>query len=402
MLAIVGGDAVHRVEGLPGESGPVGLTLGLGRLRALGVTGLRVALPAPGHPLGLSGPPEFNKRALEAEEAVVCHGGALGLVPEVSSVGPAGDEHVEVVWHCLEVREAPPADVPSLGEAERELAEGLREATEVLSRLDVAASGPVAEAAIDAYRARAERGREVLAPGYPPRAVRVLELAQRIGLLISVAFENGHGGAVSASEMASRTAALRPVERTARRAGPLAACCPAAAAGRGGGIAHRRLPGAARAHPCRPGGTIARSWDGLMVGAAERGRAQWLAVMLPKVGLSAAMRLALRPVTVTGTSTGTWTSRPEATPGEPTAALSATESAKAAPDEAPAARPAAVTVRAAFLAKFMSCVPPASYVSGPAAGRALINARWLRGGTRRRRERPLRRIEAMERLQDET
>ncbi|WP_215450704.1 hypothetical protein [Streptomyces sp. ATCC 21386] len=218
VLAIVGEDAVHRVEGLPRESGPVGLTLGLGRLRALGVTGLRVALPAPGHPLGLSGPPEFNKRALEAEEAVVCHGGALGLVPEVSTVGPEGDEHVEVVWHCLEVREAPPADVPSLGEAERELAEALREATAVLSRLDVAASGPVAEAAIDAYRARAEQGREVLAPGYPPRAVRVLELAQRIGLLISVAFENGHGGAVSASEMASRTAALRPVERTARRA----------------------------------------------------------------------------------------------------------------------------------------------------------------------------------------
>lgn len=218
VLAIVGEDAVHRVEGLPGESGPVGLTLGLGRLRALGVTGLRVALPAPGHPLGLSGPPEFNKRALEAEEAVVCHGGALGLVPEVFSAGPAGDEHVEVVWHCLEVREAPPADVPSLGEAERELAEALREATAVLSRLDVAASGPVAEAAIDAYRARAEQGRDVLAPGYPPRAVRVLELAQRVGLLTSVAFENGHGGAVSASEMASRTAALRPVERTARRA----------------------------------------------------------------------------------------------------------------------------------------------------------------------------------------
>lgn len=71
---------------------------------------------------------------------------------------------------------------------------------------------------MDAYRARAERGREVLAPGYPPRAVRVLELAQRVGLLVSVAYENGHGGAVSASEMAARTEALRPVERTARRA----------------------------------------------------------------------------------------------------------------------------------------------------------------------------------------
>ncbi|CAL9561833.1 putative protein [Streptomyces sp. enrichment culture] len=218
MLAIVGEDAVHRVEGVPGESAPVGLTLALGRLRTLGATGLRVALPAPGHPLGLSGPPEFNARALEAEEAVVCHGTALGLVPEVYEAGPEGDVHVEVVWHCLPVREAPPADVPSLGEAERELAEALREATEVLTRLDVAASGPVAQAAIEAYRARAEAGRQVLAPGYPPRAVRVLELAQRVGALISLAYGSGHGGAVSASEMAARSAALRPVERTARRA----------------------------------------------------------------------------------------------------------------------------------------------------------------------------------------
>ncbi|MFJ9677692.1 hypothetical protein ACIRP2_06525 [Streptomyces sp. NPDC101194] len=217
-LAVVGQDAVHRVEGLPGEAGPVGLTLALGRLRGLGVTGFRVALPAPGHPLGLSGPPDFNARALEAEEAVVAVGAPYGLVPEVREVGPEGDLHVEVVWRCLPVREAPPADVPSLGEAERELAEALRDATAVLSRLDVAGSGPVAEAAVDAYRARVERGREVLAPGYPPRAVRVLELAQRVGLLISVAYENGHGGAVSASEIAARGEALRPVERVARRA----------------------------------------------------------------------------------------------------------------------------------------------------------------------------------------
>ncbi|MFE7135064.1 hypothetical protein ACFVIM_29815 [Streptomyces sp. NPDC057638] len=222
VAAVVGDDAVHRVEGLPGEAGPVGLTLALGRLRGLGVAGWRVSLPAPGHPLGLSGPPEFNARAMEAEEAVIGFGAPYGLVPEVSEAGPEGDLHVGVVWHCLPVRQAPPADVPSLGEAERELAEALREATATLSRLDVAASGPVAEAAIDAYRARAERGRELLAPGYPPRAVRVLELAQRVGLLIDVALEGsvgtGHGGAVSASEMAARTEALRPVERVARRA----------------------------------------------------------------------------------------------------------------------------------------------------------------------------------------
>ncbi|OII62309.1 hypothetical protein BJP40_28440 [Streptomyces sp. CC53] len=218
VVAIVGDDAVHRVEGGPGESGPVGLTLALGRLRSLGVAGWRVALPAPGHPLGLSGPPDFNARALEAEEAVVGYGAGFGLVPEVSESGPASDLHVEVVWRCLPVREAPPADVPSLGEAERELAEALREATVVLTRLNVAGSGPVAEAALDAYRARAHAGRELLAPGYPGRAVRVLELAQRVGLLMRLAFEGGHGGAVSASEMAARVAALRPVERVARRA----------------------------------------------------------------------------------------------------------------------------------------------------------------------------------------
>ncbi|MCM2577481.1 hypothetical protein [Streptomyces meridianus] len=223
----VGDDTRHRIEGLPGEPGPVGLSLGLGRLRALGAAGLRIALPVPGHPLGLSGPAEFNARALEAGEAVIAIGPqALGLVPAVTTVGPEGDEHVEVVWHCIPVRDAPPADVPSLGEAERELAEALREATEVLARLDLAGAGPAAEAALDAYRARAEENREVLAPGYPPRAARVLALAQRVGALVAIAFgEHGpdgdgreHGAAVSASQIAARAEALRPVERTARRA----------------------------------------------------------------------------------------------------------------------------------------------------------------------------------------
>ncbi|MFE1691082.1 hypothetical protein ACFW64_25500 [Streptomyces albidoflavus] len=217
--AIVGEDARHRVVGLPDWPEPAGLTLALGRLRSLGATGFRVALPVPGHPLGLSGPPEFNERAMEAEEAVVTVGAGLGLVPEVAVAGPEGDVHVEVVWHCLPVREAPPADVPSLGEAERELAQALREATEVLAGLDVAGSGPVAEAALDAYRARAHAGaKDALAPGYPQRAVRVLELADRVALLVELAGSSGHGGAVSAAEMAARAEALRPVERTARRA----------------------------------------------------------------------------------------------------------------------------------------------------------------------------------------
>jgi hypothetical protein len=220
---IVRDDSVHRIEGLPGEQGAVGLSLGLGRLRALEVTGFRIALPAPGHLLGLSGPPEFNARALAAREAVISVGrAAFGLVPAVTETGPQQDRYVEVVWQCLGVWDTPPADVPSLGEAERELAEALREATAALAQLDVAGAGPAAQAALDAYRARAKRGREVLAPGYPARAARVLELAQRVGALTSIAqgIDDGaeHGTAVSASQIAARAELLRPVERTARRA----------------------------------------------------------------------------------------------------------------------------------------------------------------------------------------
>ncbi len=169
---VVGDDTVHRVVGLPEEPGPVGLTLALGRLRASGVVGLRIALPAPGHPLGLCGPPAFNVAALAAGEAVLAAGSgpAMGLVPEVKEAGPAGDVLTEVVWRCLPVLPGPLADVPSLGEAERELAEVLRDATEALTRLDVAGAGPMARTRLEAYRARMERGRQVLAPGYPPRA----------------------------------------------------------------------------------------------------------------------------------------------------------------------------------------------------------------------------------------
>ena len=226
---ITGGDAVHRITGLPDgaqeSEGPVGLTFGLGRLRALGVRGLRVALPVPGHPLGLTGPAGFNAAAIEAGEAVLAVGERpLGLVPEVAVAGPEGDASVAVAWRCLPVRDAPPADVPSLAEAERELTEALRTATEVLTRLDVAGSGPGALAALESYRAR--RTRAVLAPGYPPRAVRVLETAQRVDALVGIAegrYGGGgagaeHGAAVSASAIAGRAEVLRLLGRTARRA----------------------------------------------------------------------------------------------------------------------------------------------------------------------------------------
>ncbi len=139
----------------------------------------------------------------------------LGLIPEVEVFGPEGDRSATVLWRCSAVEEAPPADVPSLHEAERELADGLRETTTLLARLDVAGAGPEALRALESYRRRGHA--ELLAPGYPPRAVRVLESARRVTALLSIA-AGGHGAAVSASEMTARRAALAPLQRTARRA----------------------------------------------------------------------------------------------------------------------------------------------------------------------------------------
>ncbi len=226
--AIRGRDDGHRVVGLPdggtggttdgGAAADTGVAPGfaIGALRALGVTGFRLALPAPGHPLGLTGPAGFNEQALAVGEAVLTVGRTtLGLLPEVQLVGPPGDRLTRVFWRVQPVAEGVPADVPQLRDAERELAQGLRDATATLMRLDVAGGGPAVQRALEAYRRRSQP--MLLAPGYPPRAVRVLESARQVRALLSLASAS-EGAAVSAGEMAARAEAIRPLDRIARRA----------------------------------------------------------------------------------------------------------------------------------------------------------------------------------------
>ncbi|MER5642679.1 hypothetical protein ABT095_37800 [Kitasatospora sp. NPDC002227] len=216
-LGIQGTDESHRVTGLPGDAeGELhSLAWSLGRLRVLGVTGFRLALPSPGHLLGLAGPAAFNSAALEAGEAVVCAGTPLGFVPEIETYGPAGDQGVRVLWRGSVIGDGPGADVASLDEAERGMADAVREATLMLTKLDVAGAGPAALRALDTLR-RQEHS-EVLAPGYSGRAVRVLGSARQVSALLGIALDD-HGAAVSAGELAARREVLAPLLRTARRA----------------------------------------------------------------------------------------------------------------------------------------------------------------------------------------
>jgi hypothetical protein len=212
---VVGADEPHRVADLPGEPAPVSLAFAFGRLRTLGASGLLLALPAPGDPLGLCGPSAFNESATAAGEAVLVSGAGLGLVPEIGRYGPPGDEAVHVDWRCHRVDGRPGFGVPSLAEAEHQLAETLRAATEALVELDVARWRPEAAEALAAIRSHDPA--EHLAPGYPPRAVRVLAQAERLTAIVALAAEDP-GAASSASAMTAREDQLRPLERAARRA----------------------------------------------------------------------------------------------------------------------------------------------------------------------------------------
>lgn len=195
-------DHVEEVGG-PTVVGDVPLRKYLANLRSGGLSGFRLALPAPGDPLGLSGPPPFNSAAVDAGQAAVAVLGdtRLGLVP---SLDLRGSSYVGV---RLDVHEAGPVrqDLPSVAEAERELSEAMREATQALA----AAGGPAQE-----RPPRVGDGGGELAPGYPPRAHRVSALATRLGAVLRLAEERG----LTSGELASSGAALRELDRAVRRA----------------------------------------------------------------------------------------------------------------------------------------------------------------------------------------
>lgn len=215
---IAGHDECHRVLGLAGQDEDT-LTVTLARLRNTGATGLRLVLPVPGDLLGLPGPNEFNLDALDVGEAVLVDGSfanaaAWGLIPAVCEEDPDYCPGTPVQWHARPIN-AGTMDLPSLGEAERELAETMRAATDALDALDVARWRP--EAADRISEIRSGRGGDLLAPGYPQRAHRVLALAQRVAAIAELASDDD-GGAFNINGMSGRDAELRQLARAARRA----------------------------------------------------------------------------------------------------------------------------------------------------------------------------------------
>lgn len=216
-------DEPHDVVDLPGSPSTANLVMALATLRDAGATTFRLALPVPGDPLGLGGPPDLNADAIDAGEAVLAVRGdsapeAYALIPDVRAFGPPGDQGHIVTWRCREAAAPPPG--PQLSEAETTLSTTLLDAGSTLAKLDVAAWRPEVAMLLDDVRS--SQVAEPLPRSFPARAQVVAARSIRLMAVAAFALDDD-GGAVSAATAESRRSALAPLERAARHA--LAAAC---------------------------------------------------------------------------------------------------------------------------------------------------------------------------------
>ncbi|HWH01210.1 MAG TPA: hypothetical protein VNV66_18295 [Pilimelia sp.] len=218
----IAGAEEHLVADAPGAWTDVPLGEALPALSRLHPDAVRLVLPAAGDPRGLPASGEFSGAALLAGEGVWA--GELGLVPQVRThTSGSGDTFETVLWRCYPVPAPhPPGGVgPSAAEAEADLAVALAEATDALTRLDVAQWRPELAGALAALR-RPGNGTD-LPPGYDPRARRLYARASVLDQVLALAETAAPGGAVNAFEARQRDEALRPLTTACRRA--LVAAC---------------------------------------------------------------------------------------------------------------------------------------------------------------------------------
>ncbi|WP_150240135.1 hypothetical protein [Nocardiopsis quinghaiensis] len=220
-------DAVDAVERLGGPSligtvpaadllfdSGVPLRVALARLRGLGLSAFRLALPAWGDPLGLVGPKELNQAAIEAQEGVLTQlaDRQVGLVPAADR---RGSSYVGVAWTPYPANDTPP-QVPDLAEAEQALKLTLIEVAELMEGVnDIASFAPGVHRRLGGLDGGGTP--PSLARGYPPRAHRVAAQAERLAKVVELA-EPSSGRGMTAQQVSDRGEALRRLDSAVRRA----------------------------------------------------------------------------------------------------------------------------------------------------------------------------------------
>lgn len=175
-------------------------------------------LPAPGDVVGV--PAAVSADALAAGEVLLVRTGGryLAAVPSVTHFGSDLEPGHLVTWRVSEVPDwrLGVQSLGSLEDADRALRQGLAQVTEALVRLDVAHWD-------DEHAARVIALRDAALPTWrlpdrlDGRRARVLASAARLLAIVEVATQD-HGGALTVWQADQRGAALRDVDRLARRA----------------------------------------------------------------------------------------------------------------------------------------------------------------------------------------
>lgn len=186
--------------------------LWLGELRQLDVRRVSAAVPAPGDPTGLGGPPEFNADAMEAAGGVLLHGADLGLIPQ----------HHEGVTGWSMRPAVPPTYLPDPDSADRDLRDVVRHAAEELRHLDVASWSPDATDVLLNLRAPTHFDAPMVFAC--PEAANLAAAALRCLQTAELALKD-EGGAASAAEGTARRKALAPLQRAGRAALVAASSC---------------------------------------------------------------------------------------------------------------------------------------------------------------------------------
>jgi len=216
LRAVQGDDEPHEV--VVGQDSPVPLGEAVDAWTG-GPLDVAALVLAPGD--AGAAPAEVSGAAIDAGECLLVRTPTtcLALVPDVQQFGSAFEPGHLVTWHATEVpdwRLATHGRNGSLQDADRDLRQGLITVTEALVRLDVARWHDDDAAQIAAVR-DGSLPRWRMPDHLDGRHARVLGSAARLRAIVALATRDD-GGAVSLWQADQRSAALRDVDRMARRA----------------------------------------------------------------------------------------------------------------------------------------------------------------------------------------
>ncbi|EME17669.1 hypothetical protein [Rhodococcus triatomae] len=199
----------------PTDAGPVTLLQAV-RAVTTAVPGAAptLVLPAAGDVRGLPAGTAFAAAALDAGQGVlvgVPGDPGIGIVPTVE--GP------DVLrWTVFGVPALPlPTESTGLGEAEYALREAVRDAADALSSMRGGYSAAAGDPRARIAAALADVAHHTTPEGTPPRVLRILDTADQVAAILTVAGESS-GRAQSAAGTAARDDTLRPLWAAVRSA----------------------------------------------------------------------------------------------------------------------------------------------------------------------------------------